>query len=267
MGDRPEARPSEWRRASQHLIEHAAQRIDVAPPVQVALGTDLLGTHVGRRAHGEPSLGYVVAGRLGNGPRDAKIGDHCLTLVQQNVLRLDVAMYHVLPMGVVQRPRHRDADPHRLLGGKSLLALQLRAQRFAPYVGHHEPERTVDGAGVVQWKDRWVAELGGDADLPQEAGCLAAGVNQLGAQHLECDPALVLEVFGQVHRGHPAMAQFFADTVPVAEGLAQPLEAGAGVVQDRAHRRVGISVPGAWIRRTRGTGRLPADRAHHTSRE
>ncbi len=40
---------------------------------------------------------------------------------------------------------------------------------------------------------------------------------QLGLQDLERDLAIVLEVLGEVHRGHAALAQFPLDAVAVGE--------------------------------------------------
>ncbi len=63
----------------------------------------LLRTHVRRRAHQKAGLGDLGIGRLADRAGYPEVGDHGMALVQQNVLRFDVAMDHVVPVGVVQR--------------------------------------------------------------------------------------------------------------------------------------------------------------------
>ena len=55
--------PGERRLAGQHLVEHAAERVDVGAGVDVALAARLLGAHVGRRADGEAGLGELARRR------------------------------------------------------------------------------------------------------------------------------------------------------------------------------------------------------------
>ena len=60
-------------------------------------------------------------------------------------------------------------------------------------------------------------EPGGDFDLAGEAlGPQRRG--QLGPQHLHRDVAMVLEVLGEIDRGHAALAQLPLDAVAVGEG-------------------------------------------------
>ena len=58
--------------------------------------------HVVRRAERHAGLGHAGAARLAGGERDAEVGDERAAVVQQDVLRLDVAVDHAVPMGVVQ---------------------------------------------------------------------------------------------------------------------------------------------------------------------
>jgi len=44
---------------------------------------------------------------------------------------------------------------------------------------------------------------------------------ELGSQHLQADLAVVLEVFGEIDRGHAALAQLPVDPVAVRQGYAQ----------------------------------------------
>ena len=59
-------------------------------------------------------------------------------------------------------------------------------------------------------------QVGDGLDLAQEPlGADHRG--ELGAQDLDGDLAVVLEVLGQVHRGHAALAQLALDAVAVGE--------------------------------------------------
>ena len=73
---------------------------------------------------GVPSAGMVsvaagVHDARVDGAGDAEVGDDGLAVLEQDVLRFDVAMHDVLPVGVVQRaghflddaPRARQRDP------------------------------------------------------------------------------------------------------------------------------------------------------------
>ena len=130
--DRLRGRPGERRLAGQHLVGHAAQRVDVAPGRDLALAHRLLGTHVVRRAERHPGLGHPAAARLARGQGDAEVGDQRLAVVQQDVLGLDVAVDHAVAVGVVERARHLGRDPERVVDRELLLPGQAVAERSRP---------------------------------------------------------------------------------------------------------------------------------------
>ena len=59
-------------------------------------------------------------------------------------------------------------------------------------------------------------QIGRDLDLGQESLAAENG-GQLGMEHLDGDAAAVLEVLGQVDRGHAALAQLALDAIPVGQ--------------------------------------------------
>ena len=67
-------RAGEGRFAGQHLVEDAAQRIQVGAAVNRILPAGLLRTHVARCPHRDPGRGQLLAPRRGDRPRDAEIG-------------------------------------------------------------------------------------------------------------------------------------------------------------------------------------------------
>jgi hypothetical protein len=66
--------------------------------------------------------------------------------MQQDVLRLDVAMDHTVAVRVIERVGDLGRDAHRLLDAELRLAIELGAQRLALDVGHHVIEEAVGGA-------------------------------------------------------------------------------------------------------------------------
>ncbi len=126
--------------------------------------------------------------------------------------------FYVMPYVEGESLRDRLArDLERVVEGELLLAAEPVAQRFALDVGHHVVERARRAARVVKREDVGVGEASRDLDLAQEAlGTEDRG--EVGVQHLERHGAVVLEVFGEVHRGHPARAELALDGVTVGEG-------------------------------------------------
>ena len=91
----------EGRLPGQHLVQDAGQAVEIGAAVHVGVAGRLLRAHVGRRAHDHAGLGEraVAAQRLA----DAEVGHQGRAFVEQDVLGLDVAVDHVVAVGVVQR--------------------------------------------------------------------------------------------------------------------------------------------------------------------
>src|SRR5436190_1807403 len=140
-----------WASAATRLIptaikayEPARETVDVAPPVDRPAPARLLGTHVRRRSHGDPRLREPPAPGLRDRPRDPEVRHHRLAARQQNVLRFDVAVHHVVAVGVSKGARHLARDPQGLLDRQLTLPLEPVAQRFTFDVRHdviEEPRR------------------------------------------------------------------------------------------------------------------------------
>jgi hypothetical protein len=123
--DRLRRRARERRLPSEHLVEHAPQAVDVAPAVDRTLAAGLLRAHVGRRADRSARLGEpIVTGGLHRGG-DTEVGDDRLIVLEQDVLRLDVAVDHAVAVGVVQGQRDLPDDPDCRRDGKSPLIVEL----------------------------------------------------------------------------------------------------------------------------------------------
>ncbi len=148
--------------------------------------------------------------------------------MQQDVLRLDVAMHDPAAMGVVERTCHFGGNADRIRNRELLVPRQPVAEGLALDVGHDVEQqsgvvrrecvgsRHAGHAAVKQWQDVRVLEVGGGLDLGEEALGADDG-GEFRAQDLDGDGAIVLEVVGQVDRGHAPLAELALDAVAVGQ--------------------------------------------------
>ena len=131
-----------WELARQHLVHDAAERIEIAPAVELVLAGRLLRTHVGRGAESESGRGELLPTRGAHRPGDAEVRHHRLVALQQNVLGLDVPVHDPLRMRVAQRGQHLPRDPEGLVQWELPLPLQALAEGLARHVGHDVVEES-----------------------------------------------------------------------------------------------------------------------------
>jgi hypothetical protein len=207
----------------QHLVHDAGEAVLIAPSVEVVRADRLLGAHVHRRAERDPRLGdRRILGR-GAHVRDPEIGDDGDPALEQDVLRLDVAVDDPFHVCTFQRTGDFDADAHGRVHGELALAPDPVAQRLAAHVRHHVVQQPIRVARVVEGEDVGMRELRRDRDLALEA-LPADRLRHVGEEHLERDVAVVLSVAGQKHHGHPAAAELPLDRVPVRQRRSQSAE-------------------------------------------
>ncbi len=204
--------------AREHLVEHRAERVDVAARVELALTAGLLRTHILRRAEGESRLGQPVGRTLRHRERDAEIRHHRLALVQENVFGLHVAVNHPMAMGIIERARDLLRDVERDVERELLLAVQLLPQRLAADIGDDVEQKSARHARVDQREDVGMIEAGGDRDLTQESIGAERG-GDLRSQHLEGDRPIVLQVMREIDGRHAAAPQLPLDAVSAREGV------------------------------------------------
>jgi len=94
-------------------------------------------------ASARAAIGLALTTGALHGERDTEIGHERLAIVQQDVLRLDVAVNDILPMRVVKRARHFACDAHGLGDRQLALTLESRALRLAGHERHHVVQQAV----------------------------------------------------------------------------------------------------------------------------
>ena len=129
-----------------------------------------------------------TVGRSARGDRlaDAEVRDERVAFVQQDVLRLDVAVDDAVAVGVVERVGHLDGDRAPRVDRKLALGVEPVAQRLPLHHRHDEVQDRRRLAGVVQREDVRMVQPRGEADLAEEA-LAAERLGELGAQHLDGD--------------------------------------------------------------------------------
>jgi hypothetical protein len=137
--------------------------------------------------------------------------------LEQDILRLDVAVDHPVAVGVVEGTRNGAGDLDGGVHGELLLPLEALAQRFACDMRHGVVDEAAGLAGVEERQDVGVLQVRGDPDLAQKPLDAEQG-RQFGFQDLERDETVVLQVARDVHRRHPADASFALDRVLLGEG-------------------------------------------------
>ena len=118
---------------------------------------------------------------------------------------------------VAQRVRHLAGDLQRVVQRQLTLAPEPIPEGLALHVGHRVPELAGRFTGIEHRQDVRVLQAGGGPDFALEAFWAERG-SQLGMKHLQGDRAVVLEVVGEVHRGHAAPAQLALEPVAVSQG-------------------------------------------------
>ena len=94
--------------------------------------------------------------------------------MQKDVLWLDVAMDHALPVRIVERARNLRSNADRIAHRQLLLARKPITQRFARHKRHHVKDGAVHLPRVVQRENVRMLQVRGGLDLHQEP---------LGANH------------------------------------------------------------------------------------
>ena len=215
----------------QHLVQHDAQRADVAARVAAA-AEQPLGRHVGGRSHDLAGLGlarFVALQRLGK----PEVDEHGREVVlHDDVVELEVAVHDLLPVRVRERIGELGGDLEHLdkLG---LLVVEMVVEIDARDVIHGEVIDVVLHRDFVDVYDAGVRELGHRMRLGEETVHERLVDGDVRRQHLERDFAVEVELHRPVHHGHAAPVYLLDDAVFAqhrAQGQVRVLDGGKKIV-------------------------------------
>lgn len=130
---------------------------------------------------------------------DAEVGDEGVSILQQNALRLGVAVDDALRVRVLERVGDLAGDLHGVGDGQLLLSLEAGMQPLASHKGHHVMEQPMPRVSrVEEWEDVGVLERRRGADVAKEPRGAEVAV-----ERLDGDLAVVREVASEVDRAVP----------------------------------------------------------------
>ena len=232
------------------LVEHAAERVHVRPPVDL-LTHNLLGGDVVKRAQ---QVAVVAdSGLVGDPLRDAEVREVDVVgavgtraRVEEHVGWLHVAMHETARMGRIERARDLCDDADRIRRVQAAVPLEALLQVLPLDVAHGDEEEVLGRPGLVDRDDVRMVDRRSQFRLAQEAVAERLVLGQTGSEQLERDPALEPQILGQVDDAHSAPAQqrldpvageFGADPRVVAHLHVRILTfAAAGTIGRLAHR-------------------------------
>ncbi len=200
--------------ATQHLVAHDTQRIEIRAVVQ-RLILDLLRAHVAGRAKDSTCPGQrrrhtTTTERLD----ETKVGQNYPTRrIDQNVRRLDVTVDKTALVGVIQRRADLRDDIHHLLRREGRVRANALHQRGALDEFHRDVMIVTLDTHVVNGDDIGLLEVGCRHCLLMEASDELSVARQVGGQHLECHVAPQGGLPGLVDRGHSPFTDQFDDLI------------------------------------------------------
>jgi hypothetical protein len=219
-GDGVRAVGDVWGPPGKQLIEHGAQRIEVGAVIHMLAPVELLRRHVLRRADGEACASE--RGRVASAVRldtagDAEVGEQHATIIEEDVVGLDIAVDQPERMDGGEGGGDLYADEDGVGGVDTLATIEQIAQR-AVEQGHNEVEVLSFLAVVLDGHDIGVRELADEGSLVLEAlDVLGIGGEHRG-QDLDRDVAIVGHIASTVDLGHAADIEQVQQRV-IAESL------------------------------------------------
>ena len=196
------------RLARQHFVEHAAECVDIRASIHCR-AAGLLRGHIGRGTYGHPRLGELRPSSVLEPLGHAEVRDQRVAVGEEDVLRLQIAVHHALAVRVVEgdatwRAMSTAVRPAAALPGEAAregLALARRASCT----------RAPGGLAGVQHGRMWGCCKPAPESISRRNRSGPRSGGKLWVHHLERDGAIVLQVVGEVDRGHAAATELALD--------------------------------------------------------
>jgi len=129
----------------------------------------LLGCHVLRRTERHAGAREPIAAGALDGERDPEVGHERMAVVQQHVLRLDVAMHDAVAMRVLERVGDLRGNADRVVDRELPFAVEPRAQRLSFDERHYIEQLAADAARIEERKNVRMLKTSGELDLLDES--------------------------------------------------------------------------------------------------
>ena len=208
--------------AGEHLVRDRTKRIQIRVKIHPFLAHRLLGAHVLRRAERQSGLRHARAARVLHGEGDAKIGEQRVPALQQDVLRLDVAMHDTQAVRIAERVGHFTGDPQRLVDRELRVTRQAISQCFTRDKRHHVEQQSLHFTAVQQRENMRVLQSRRGFDFGDETPGAKRGT-EIFVQHLDRHLAFVSQIERLEHGGHAASTGFAIDAISVGERRGESL--------------------------------------------
>jgi len=226
IGDGYRGLPGERWTPQEHLVEHDAQRVKVAPRVNRP-ALSLLGREVGGRTHDGTGLGEVVASS-DKGRGDAEVSHLDLAVRRyQHVPRLDVTVNQAVAVGEGQGGRDVGRDVGRPIRMDTTLGAEHLGQAPPLHILHDDEVGAPLLAPVVHADDVGMVQVGGPLCLSTKTLHEIGIVRELVEQDLDGDRTVQEEVTGQEDIGHTATGQLTVKFVAAVEDRGALVRHGA----------------------------------------
>ncbi len=196
--------------AGEHLIEHQAQRENIALDRYLP-ALKLFRSHVGG------SSGFQIFSR--NLPRDGsqtEIGDaDPARSVEHDIGRLEVPVEHTLPVTGGNAGTDLAGNVDRFVLGKPPDPPQQNPQILPVDEFHAQKGKPFEVADVVDPADVGVRHLPRQPDLGMKARKLDGIAGQLRGQELQGDGLVELQIVGSIDFSHPALSYESDDSIAI----------------------------------------------------
>src|SRR5688572_26550836 len=206
--------------AGKHLVDDAAERVDVSRDADVIATGRLLGTHVLRRPERNSVLCQRLAGFVCGDMSDSEIGEKRVPVGEENVFRLHVPMHEAVAVCVIEAVADFSRDADRFVEDQLLFALHQVSKRST---GHKWCDVILEAlclARIDQRNDVRMRQARCDSNLAKETLGSDRNADVL-PQNLDRDLTLMLALFGEVNYRHAPAPEDALYRVAVAESAGE----------------------------------------------
>ena len=145
-----------------------------------------------------------------------------MTIVQQNIFGLDVAMNHTVPMCVAESTCDFVCYAQCVVDGKLALTVESCAKRFTFDIRHYVEQLAFDLPRIEQWENVRMLKSRSYMDLRQESLGAEYG-GELGEENFYCDLSSMPQIFREVDGRHAPFTKLALDAVPLGESGRQTI--------------------------------------------